>query len=243
MAISNAVSLSGRKYLSDFKSDSLPTVVYLHGSGQRGTDLEKIKQTPFYKLWYAVFKDDFNFFFPLQSATFAGWENSIGGYPSGAHFVREMITLHTLTKVIVTGHSAGGTGETLAFLQSQIRGFAPCSGRALSYSRIKQCGALDIPVLIHHGTLDTAKPNMYSAGVQMKNWLIEGGGEPEFVSLTGVGHGSDSYAYKPTSRLKAWIDEIFEDEVVPPTTGIFIDGVYKGATECDFAGLHIEYRS
>lgn len=202
-------SKSGRGYIKDFKDTSYVTVIYLPGSGERGTDLNKIKATAFYKLFYTAYKDKFNFFMPQQTSNFSGWENIINGHPSGANFVREMIAQYGIKKIVVTGHSAGATWETAANLQTLISGFAPVAGRGLSYSKVVLMGKNKIPVNAWHGDKDTAKPNHYAAGVQAINWYKSGGGKPIFNVLVGVGHGSDKIAYKPDSSLKGWIDSLF----------------------------------
>jgi len=237
------VSASGRKYIKDFKDTSKVTIIYLHGSGQLGTDLNLIKQTPFYKLFYAAYGADYNFFMPQQTKAFSGWENTTFGHPSGAYFVREMIAQYGITKIIVTGHSAGAAWKTATNLQTLIGGFAPVAGRSLDFTATKLMGTNQIPVNAWHGDKDTAAPNNYTAGKQAVSWYKQGGGTNIlFNVLVGVGHGSDSYAYKPTSGLKGWIDMIYP-VVEVHTTGIFIDGVWQGDTECDFQGLHIEYRN
>lgn len=210
-------SFSGRPYLVDFKGDHLPTIVYLCGSGEIG-NLEKVKNVAFYTSFYNAFKNDFNFFIPMQFAGLSGWENMIGGLTSGGHFTKEMIDEYKLTKVVITGHSAGGTWETLAFLQDQIQGFAPVSGRGLSYDKVVNAGKKNIPVSAWHGEKDTTYPNSFTAGKQAcLNWFRDTGkGTPQWHPLPGVGHGADREAYKTTSGLKEWIQSLFP-VVDPPT--------------------------
>jgi hypothetical protein len=226
-------SISGRPYLVDFKGDQLPTIIYLCGSGEIGS-LSKIKNVAFYTSFYNAFKNDFNFFIPMQYAGLSGWENMINGYTSGGQFTREMIAEYNLTKVVVTGHSAGATWETLAFLQDQIQGFAPVAGRGLSYQLVVNAGRKNIPVNAWHGEKDTAWPNTYTAGKQAcLSWFRDAGnGKPIWNSLPGVGHGSDKIAYATNSGLREWILGLFIAVEPPlPEPKDLIDSIYTDSSD------------
>lgn len=217
---------NNRGYLVDFKDVAKASIFYLHGSGHMGSgseaDLEKVKNCSFFKLFYAAFKDYYNFFFPQQFTGLSGWENMINGKTSGADFVLEMKSLYNLTKLGVTGHSAGATWETAAYLQDAnnllIDFFIPVAGRGLSYSKVVDLGRKGLKVNAWHGTKDTTSPNHYAAGYQACiNWFKNGGGGvPVWNALTDVGHNSPDYAYKSTSGLNVWIDSIYGDETPPP---------------------------
>lgn len=253
MALENRTTPSGRGYLEDFKSVDKATIIYLHGSGQRGTgsptDLNKIKQVAFFTSFYSNYAADYNFLMPQQFSTFAGWENMINGKTAGADFVLWAKQYYGITKVIPTGHSAGGTWETAAWLQREIGGFAPVAGRGLSYSKVVEFGRNRVPVMAWHGDKDTAKPNDYSGGKQAISWYKTGGGVPIWNVLPGVAHDSDKYAYLPNSGLKEWIDSIYPPvEAVPFVPGIYIDGVFAGASEATYVdptgkSVLIEYKT
>jgi len=237
--ITSEKTKAGVQYLSDFKSNDSPTVVYLHGSGQINKTLEAIKSTPFFKLFYTAFKDEFNFFFPLKIGG-SGWEDYKEGKSSGARFILEIIELHKVDKIVPTGHSAGGTWATATSLQGLIKGFAPVAGRALDYKGVLALHGNGVQVNAWHGENDHGFVNNIDDGKQAIKWYKSGGGSPIFNILPGVGHGSDSIAYKPTSGLKAWIDSLFP--VVEEKPGIYVNNIWMGYDSCDFQGNKIEFR-
>lgn len=232
---SDQISKSGRKYISDFKSNDLITVVYLSGSGQIGKPLSALRATPFYKLFYAAFKDKYNFFLPMQYAGSSGWEKKIDGLSSGAHFIQEMIDLHGIDKIVATGHSAGGTYATAISLAGKVKGFAPVAGGSLDIVGTKGMSSKGIQLFATHGDADRGGDkgvNGFAYGSKAVRWYTGGGGKPIFNILPGVGHGSDIYAYKPSFGMAEWFDSLFEPVVVPPKPGIYVDGVWAGTDSC-----------
>lgn len=87
-----------------------------------------------------------------------------------------------------------------------------------------EAGKKGVPLNAWHGMNDTATPNTYTAGLQALNWYKAGKGPytPVWNPLSGVGHGSDVYAYDTSSGLKEWIDGLFPDieEPEPPTPAV-----------------------
>lgn len=242
----DSVTKSGRKYISDFKSNDLITVVYLSGSGQFGKPLSALRATPFYKLFYSAFKDKYNFFMPMQYAGSSGWEKKIDGLSSGAHFIQEMIDLYGIDKIVVTGHSAGGTYATAISLQGKVKGFAPVAGGSLDINGTKGMSANGIQLFATHGNADKGGDkgvNGFEYGSRAVRWYEAGGGKAIFNILPDVGHGSDIYAYKPSFGMAEWFDSLFEPVVVPPKPGIYIDNIWYGDTQADFEGHKIEYRN
>ncbi len=238
----NEISLSGRKYISDFKSNDLPTILYLHGSGSNDKTLDHIRGCAFYKLFYTAFKSNFNFFFPLQEGGFSGWENKIGGVSSGAYFAKEIIALHGIKNIVPTGHSSGATYATVTTLPGVFKGFIPVAGRSLDYKGTKAMFPNGTMLNAWHGLDDHGSFNNIDDGKQAVEWYKMGGGTPIFHMLEGVGHGSDSIAYKPTSGIKEWIEGLFP-KAEPVKSGLYVDNIWIGDTEGTFEGHTIEYRN
>ncbi len=239
-------SPGGKRYIADINDTAKITIIYFAGSGQRGNtyaDLNKMTQVTFWQL-YLNFKNDYNWLWPQQNLSRAGWETRINSFTEGANFVREMKIRYNLRRVIVTGHSMGATWETPADLQKEIIGFMPVAGRHLSQNKVVQMGKYRIPVSGWHGKLDTNttnNPNTITNGRKAINAYKLGGGLPEWNELDGVAHGSDVVAYKvttvagvKTTPLVTWIKKLFPPPIVTP--GIYVNGVYAGTDSVTVSG-------
>lgn len=233
---------SGIHYLEDFKGNQLPTLVYLSGAGERNNygDFSAMKRTAFYTKFYATFKDQFNFFFPLQTKYSWSWIWPFtNGVAYSVGFIRYIKQLHGIDKIVPCSHSMGSVWSTAPLMPGELSGAVISAGSG-DYKQILELADTDLPVLAFHGRQDY-RENSFVAGEKAMNWYKGAGGPVEWHPIEG-GHGIDQVVYSPNSGVKEWIDKLFPI-VDPIKPGIYIDGVWCGDTECDFEGHKIQYKN
>lgn len=213
----NKVTPTGIKYIEDFIDVSKPTIIYLSGAGQRGTDLNMLKRVPFYTKFYQENKGKYNFFIPQQTTASWSWVYPIraNGESYGVEFIRHIIKTYGLTiKPVLTGHSMGSPWAIAPLMIGELSGIAVVSGSG-DYHKVLALKATNLPAIAYHGTADNTSPNDFIAGKKAAvSWYQI---KPEnWHELVGVGHGADTYAYASNSGLKEWIDGLFTIVVEPP---------------------------
>lgn len=167
-----------------------PLVVFLHGSGERGTDLELLKKHGPPKL-IAAGQNLPAIVASLQCEPARIWD------PHGVKAVTDHLT-RTLrvdgARIYLTGLSMGGFGtwETALEYPQTYAAIAPiCGGAGVRWvmaERIK-----DLPCWIFHGDQDTAVPLDFS--VKMHNALKKVGSQAKLTIYPGVGHDSWTQTY------------------------------------------------
>ncbi|RYY96804.1 MAG: phospholipase [Chitinophagaceae bacterium] len=196
-----------------------PLVIFLHGSGERGSDNEAQLK------WgvHAFSSDEYMSQYPAyvlapqcpdgqQWANFTNF-NSIEGARLAPNPTRPMELVMALvkqlcaqrnidtTRIYITGVSMGGMG-TFDALQRYPKLFAAgvpvCGGGDLSGAPI----IAGIPVWIYHGAEDPAVLPAYS--LQMVQALVKAGAHPGFTLLPEVGHFSWIAAYNDRMLLQ-WL--------------------------------------
>lgn len=167
-----------------------PLVVFLHGSGERGTDLEMLKKHGPPKL-LAAGKNIPAIVASLQCESARIWN------PHGVKAVTDHLA-RTLRvdreRIYLTGLSMGGFGtwETALEYPDTYAAIAPiCGGAGVRWvmaERIK-----DLPCWIFHGDKDTAVPLDFST--KMHNALQKVGSQAKLTIYPGVGHDSWTQTY------------------------------------------------
>ncbi len=181
-------------------SKKYPIILFLHGSGEIGTDNKKqIKNTnKLLEYNYDLVKDAI----VVSPQSFEWW--SVDKYTEGDQKGSLGSVLHLLEKIqktyscdsnriYVTGLSMGGYG-TWDILEKHGDVFAagiPICGGGNSYNGE---AFKDIPIRIFHGTDDPTVP--FALSQNMYNSIIGAGGEKvKFIELPGVKHNAWDYAY------------------------------------------------
>jgi predicted peptidase len=161
--------------------DKVPLIVFLHGSGERGTDLNKVKS------WGppAIVEKDANFPFMVVSPQVAEgewWD---------AYLLKAMLddVLKRYNvdpkRVYLTGISMGGYGawDFAARYPDYFAAVVPICGGGIP----RRAGRLkDIPVWVFHGLKDEAVPEQESA--RMVDALRAEGGNVKYTVLPEAGH-------------------------------------------------------
>lgn len=179
--------------------DSLPWMMFLHGMGERGQDLELVKKWgPPKRL---ADRDDFPFILiSPQCPEDIVWKTS--------HLVQILDAVQAQMKVdekrlYMTGLSMGGYGTwaMLAEIPERIAAAVPIcgGGRSERAERI-----IAVPVWAFHGDADGVVPIRESQ--KMVDAINEAGGNAKLKAYEGVGHNSWSQTYA-NEEVYQWLLE------------------------------------
>ena len=171
-----------------------PLIIFLHGSGERGADLEAVKKHGPPKLvaagaaWPAVLVSP-------QLETGARWN------PADLHALANLLKARMRIdpdRVLATGLSLGGMGvwDWAAAYPGDLAAIAPVCG----YGDPKQaCQVIKVPVRAYHGDADTVVP--LAAQQASVDALRACGGTVDFIIYPGVGHNAWDPAYNDPELL------------------------------------------
>jgi len=178
-----------------------PIILFLHGSGETGTDGKKQVGTGLGKAIQKM--PDFGFIVVFPQSQLRSWQ---AGKPDAdralAILDAEMKTYKADPKrVYLTGLSLGGYGtwSLAAKHPEKWAAIAPVcgGGNPADAAKIK-----DVPCWNFHGDKDTAVSVEKSRA--MIKALKDAGGKPEYTEYPGVGHNSWDQAYA-TKELYPWL--------------------------------------
>ena len=170
------------------KQQSWPLVLFLHGAGERGDDLELVKKHGPPKLISEGKQFPFIVVSP-QCSKDVWWEPI-----ELTALLDEVINTHKVDedRIFVTGLSMGGFGtwRLAAFTPHRFAAIAPICGGGESYwaRRFSQ-----LPTWAFHGAEDKAVPLQRSQ--EMIDALKEQGGEPKLTIYPDAGHDSWTETY------------------------------------------------
>jgi predicted peptidase len=181
------------------QQESWPLVLFLHGAGERGDDLEKVKVHGPPKL-IAAGKQ-----FPFVCVSPQCPEDSWWDATQLLALLDEIVRTHKINenRIYVTGLSMGGFGtwELAARAPKRFAAIAPiCGGGEAIGLRVQRFAHL--PVWAFHGAKDTAVPLERSQ--QMIDALEKEGGEPKFTIYPDVAHDSWTQTYN-NPELYEWL--------------------------------------
>ncbi len=175
-------------YDASDKTKQWPLMLFLHGSGERGENLELVKMHGPPKIVEA--KPDFEFIVvspqcPKDSRWHASELLQLIEHVSKQHAVDS-------NRFYVTGLSMGGSGtwQLAAAEPQRFAAIAPICGRAdlASAPKIK-----DLPTWVFHGAKDSATSVEHNKAIVAA--LKAAGGEPKFTLYPDAGHDSWTAAY------------------------------------------------
>jgi predicted peptidase len=180
------------------KGEPLPLMLFLHGAGERGEDLDKVKQ------WgpprFVPDRPDFPFIVVSPQCPKGQWWDIVlltalidqieQTYPIDAD------------RIVVTGLSMGGYGSwrLAAATPERFAAIAPVCGGGDPETADS---LVEIPVWNFHGSADNVVPEQRS--LEMVAAIVAAGGERvKHTSYTGVGHDSWKQAYSG-DQLWNWL--------------------------------------
>jgi predicted peptidase len=179
--------------------DSWPLVMFLHGMGERGTDLTRV---PLHGLArHIAAGEDFPFVALMpQCPPDSYWPQELDALEALLEHVSGTLKIDT-QRVYLTGLSMGGYGtwHLAARCPQRFAAIAPICGGGLPWlaERIK-----DIPVWAFHGDKDDIVPTW--AARSMVRAVREAGGNAKLTLYHGVGHDSWTQTYA-NPKLYTWL--------------------------------------
>jgi predicted peptidase len=186
----------------DPAKECLPLIVFLHGAGERGSDINLVKIHGVPKIF-----DKAN---DLRVVTVSPqcelnmvWNSQV--YELKA-FIDHIVEEYNIDKqrISITGLSMGGFGTWAMGLTfpDYFSALAPvCGGSGMIWlAHLLK----DIPIRAFHGTDDTVV--LPSGSIEMVNAVNEAGGKAQLTLYDGVGHDSWVQAYEQTDLIK-WLAE------------------------------------
>ena len=183
-------------------SESLPMIVFLHGAGERGSDLEKIKAHGIPKL----FSKDENYE-GIRAITISPqcpdertWYDFKWDVISLIDEVADKYNVDK-SKISLCGISMGGFGTWEIALQIPEKLFkiAPICGGGMSW---RAWYLRNTPIRVYHGGLDNIVPLCMSE--VMVNAIREQGGNVEFTIYEDLYHDCWTRAFEQTDLI-AWL--------------------------------------
>lgn len=188
-------------YPAGYQQDTAewPLVLFLHGGGESGTNLEKVKKNGLPK--HLAEGQTFPF------VTLAPQNKYVRGFwdiPGLGHLLDEFTATHRidLRRIYVTGLSRGGLGTWMLAMQNQGRfaAIAPvCGAVPASYDIWVPA---ELPIWVHHGTDDDLIHP--SESINMVENLRAKGMKPKLTLYEGVGHNAWEPAYADP-QLYRWL--------------------------------------
>lgn len=179
-----------------------PLVVFLHGAGERGDDLDVAARHGYMKYVREEGRE-----YPFICISPQCPDNKYWGCYTESLLAFLDYILDTLPidkkRVYLTGLSMGGTGTWMLAMAApeKFAAIAPICGSGIYW----YAGVLkDIPVFMYHGDCDDVVP--ISESVDMLNSINKRGGNAQLKICYGVKHNAWDYAYTDDSLID-WMME------------------------------------
>ena len=183
------------------EGEVLPLVVFLHGAGERGTDIEDIK-----RLGVPKYLDKG---LPIRAIVLAPqlfsrdiiWITVIHELMELIRLIRDTVKAVDPQNVCLNGVSMGGyaTWELAMSYTSEFAAIAPVCGGGTPWRGWRLA---DLPIRTYHGDADDTVP--LSETLHMVEAVRQAGGKPECLLLNGVGHDIWDWVYEHTDILE-WL--------------------------------------
>lgn len=171
-----------------------PVMFFLHGSGERGSDIEKLKLQGPPQL------SDRNPDFPFVLVSPQLDEDTVWN-PHDLHALLGELQKRLRIdpeRVVVTGLSLGGGGtwSWAAHYPNDIAAAVPVAGYGEDDHAVRM---KSVPVRAYHGSADTVVPILEHR--RMVDALRSAGGQVDFIVFPGVGHDAWNRAYADPELL------------------------------------------
>jgi predicted peptidase len=178
--------------------DKWPLILFLHGSGERGTDLQRVKI-------HGPLKVAQEMLLPFVIIAPQCREKQSWSAELLTGFLATILNYYPIdpARVYVTGLSMGGTGtwELAKRSPDLVTAIAPICGRG---SPMNICNLKNMPVWAFHGAKDQIVPLHYSTATINK--LKECGGNAKLTIYPDAGHDSWTITYD-NPELYEWFLE------------------------------------
>lgn len=192
----NEFGMNYKVFYPDDYND-LPLIVYLHGAGERGTDISHIHRHGLPKMLSSGVQIPAVVLCPQCPAYFV-WDNVAESLKEIIDAVAKEYKIKN-DRILLTGSSMGGFGTWMMALTypTFFAAIAPIAGGGMSWraSKLKTT-----PIYVMHGTKDLTVPPVYSK--LMADAAKEAGADVKLLELDGYGHNDGiDYAYEQTDLI------------------------------------------
>lgn len=190
--------------------EELSLIVYLHGAGERGTDITHLSRHGIPKLIEEGKEIPAVVLCP-QCPTWCVWDNIVSTVKEVIDWTMKEYSIKK-DRVCITGSSMGGFGTWMMGMtyNNFFAGMAPVAGGNMSW---RASNLQSTPILAFHGDADEVVPIVYSE--LMVEGVCKSGGSAELVSLDGYGHNDGiDFAYRNTNLIE-WLLEQRRKEYKP----------------------------
>lgn len=201
--VTKTVELKYHLYLPDGYGEeqgkSWPLILFLHGAGERGNDLERVKIHGFSKMLTGYPDFPFILVSPLCPAN-SWWTEQLDGVKALLDEIIDNYAVDT-RRVYLTGLSMGGQGAwylALAYPE-RFAAVVPICGWSIPYLG---CRLKDVPVWAFHGALDGTVPP--SESERMVGAIQECGGDARLTIYPEAHHDSWTATYT-NPELYEWL--------------------------------------
>ena len=187
------------------EGEKLPLIVFLHGAGERGDDIEKLKVYCIPKLFTAneehagVRAYTLSPQCPAWPFTWYDFKNEV------ISLIDEVISSNQIDpkRVSLCGISMGGFGtwELAMTYPERFAKIAPLCSGGMSW----RAWMIKMPVRVYHGKRDDVVPFAYSE--LMVNAVKASGGDVEFVAFDDLSHNCWDRAFEETDLIK-WLADV-----------------------------------
>ena len=182
------------------KNKKYPLVIFLHGAGERGEDLDIASRHGFMKHVRESGREYPFIFVAPQCPCGKYWGCYTESLLAFIDYVTASLPVDA-DRVYLTGLSMGGTGTWMLAMADPERfaAIAPICGSGIYWygEALKS-----IPVMVYHGDLDEIVP--ISNSLEMIKSVNRHGGNAEMKILYGVGHNAWDEAYAG-DELYTWL--------------------------------------
>ena len=197
-----------------------PTIIFLHGSGTRGTDPNVLLGNAYFEHTAKLGYDAVTFAPQCHSDSWFDLHEQLmdfAEYVSSCDFVDE-------NKVYLMGPSMGGyaTWQLAISRPDLFAAIVPICGGGAYCNAHRLCG---MGVWAVHGDLDDAI--FCEESVKMVNAIREAGGKAELTILEGVGHNAWDYVYS-SREIHDWLFSQSRGSETKPIEDKYLDPVIYG---------------
>ena len=182
-------------------NDESSLLIFLHGAGERGTDLEHLKR---HGIPYLISNE--NLQIPAlvlcpQCPAELVWNNIVAELKKLIDRVAEDYEIKK-DRICITGSSMGGYGtwEMGITYPNFFSAIAPVAGGGMQWRSGK---LVTTPVKAYHGEIDSVVESVNSE-LMIKN-IINSGGDANLHIIKGLGHNDGIYEAYKNSDLIEWI--------------------------------------
>ena len=180
-----------------------PLILFLHGAGERGSNIEQVKKHGL----PCVVEQGTELPFIVVSPQCPPGTNWVGQFDALRALLDEIVATHAVDhqRVCLTGLSMGGNGtwQFATLLPERFAAIAPVCGWGDFWAGFPTavCALKNLPVWAFHGDQDDIVP--LAGSQQLVDALKECGGSVRFTIYPGVGHNSWSATYD-NPELYTW---------------------------------------